>query len=58
LRAVAELDNYKKRTAREKADIIKYGKEDLVKDVLPILDSLDRALETKTATMRRLLKMG
>ncbi len=45
LRAVAELDNNKKRAAREKTDIIKYGKEDLIKDILPFLDSLDRALE-------------
>jgi molecular chaperone GrpE len=45
LRAVAELDNYKKRSAREKADIIKYGKEDVIKDILPFVDSLDRALE-------------
>jgi molecular chaperone GrpE len=28
LRAVAELDNYRKRAAREKTDIIKYGNED------------------------------
>ena len=45
LRAVAELDNYKKRTAREKTDIIKYGKEDVIRDILPFVDSLDRALE-------------
>lgn len=45
LRAVADLDNYKKRAAREKADILKYGKEDIIKDILPFLDSLDRALE-------------
>jgi molecular chaperone GrpE len=45
LRAVAELDNYKKRAMREKADILKYGKEDIIKDILPFLDSLDRALE-------------
>jgi molecular chaperone GrpE len=44
LRAVADLDNYKKRAIREKADIIKYGKEDLIKDILPFVDSLDRAL--------------
>lgn len=44
LRTVAELDNFKKRAARDKADILKYGKEDLVKDILPFLDSLDRAL--------------
>ncbi|HOW57378.1 MAG TPA: nucleotide exchange factor GrpE [Smithellaceae bacterium] len=45
VRAVAELDNYKKRAARERADIIKFGKEDLIKDILPFVDSLDRALE-------------
>jgi molecular chaperone GrpE len=45
LRMVAELDNYKKRAAREKADIIKFGKEEVIKDVLPFVDSLDRALE-------------
>lgn len=44
LRAVADLDNYKKRAIREKADIIKYGKEDVIKDILPFVDSLDRAL--------------
>ena len=45
VRAVAELDNYKKRAAKEKADIIKFGKEDVIKDILPFVDSLDRALE-------------
>ncbi len=45
LRAVADLDNYKKRAIKEKADIIKYGKEEVIKDVLPFMDSLDRALE-------------
>jgi len=44
LRAVADLDNYKKRVIREKADIIKYGKKDVIKDILPFVDSLDRAL--------------
>jgi len=45
IRAVADLDNYKKRAIREKADIIKYGKEDIIKDILPFVDSLDRASE-------------
>ena len=45
LRAVAELDNYKKRVVKERFDIIKYGKEDVIKDILPFVDSLDRALE-------------
>lgn len=45
LRAVADLDNYKKRALKEKADTIAYGNENLLRDVLPILDSLDRASE-------------
>ena len=52
LRAVAELDNYRKRAAREKADIIKYGKEDIIKDILPFMDSLDRALEHDTGDIQ------
>lgn len=58
LRAVAELDNYKKRAARDKADILKYGKEDLVKDILPFLDSLDRALEHADASDAQAFKSG
>jgi molecular chaperone GrpE len=45
LRTVAELDNYKKRAVKEKAEIVKYGKEEVIKDILPFVDSLDRALE-------------
>ncbi len=45
LRAVAELDNYKKRAAKEKNEILKYGKEEIINDILPFVDSLDRALE-------------
>jgi len=45
LRAVADLENYKKRAAREKAEAIAYGNEVLIKDILPILDSLDRAMQ-------------
>ena len=52
LRAVAELDNYRKRAAREKTEIIKYGKEDVIKDILPFMDSLDRALEHDTGDIQ------
>lgn len=43
MRAVAELENYKKRAVKEKAESIKYGNENLLKDILPLADSLDRA---------------
>ncbi|HOC60596.1 MAG: nucleotide exchange factor GrpE [Syntrophaceae bacterium] len=58
MRAAAELDNYKKRAAKEKADVIKYGKEDIIKDILPFLDSLDRALEHKDANDAQAFRNG
>jgi molecular chaperone GrpE len=45
VRAIAELDNYKKRAIREKADTIRYGNENLLRDILPLVDNMDRALE-------------
>lgn len=44
LRAAADLENYKKRALREREDVLKFGIERLVKDLLPVLDNLDRAL--------------
>ncbi|HEX2386442.1 MAG TPA: nucleotide exchange factor GrpE [Candidatus Binatia bacterium] len=44
LRQAADLENYKKRAARDKADSIRYANENLVKDLLPVLDNLERAL--------------
>jgi len=45
LRQVAELDNFKKRTVRDKEEATRFGNETLVKDLLPILDNLERAVE-------------
>jgi molecular chaperone GrpE len=45
LRAVADLDNFKKRAAKEKEEVQKFGVERLLKDFLPVADNLDRALE-------------
>jgi molecular chaperone GrpE len=58
LRAVADLDNYKKRAIREKADIIKYGNEGIIKDILPFVDSLDRALEHADSSDVQAFKEG
>jgi len=58
VRSVAELDNYRKRAAREKAETIKYGKEDVIKDILPFLDSLDRALEHADASDAKTFRDG
>jgi len=44
VRAVADLENYRKRAQRERDEVQKFGVEKLVKDLLPVLDNLDRAL--------------
>jgi molecular chaperone GrpE len=43
-RAAADFDNYKKRAARERAEYVTLANERLVKELLPILDDLERAL--------------
>lgn len=45
LRATADLENFKKRAAKEKEELQKFGIEKLLKDFLPVLDNLDRALD-------------
>ena len=51
LRTAAEFDNYKKRTERERAGVAEYAKANVIKELLPILDNIDRAalLEDKTS---------
>ena len=45
LRIMAETENYKKRAERDKAEFLKRANQDLIKDLLPILDNLERALD-------------
>ncbi len=45
LRLMAEFDNYRKRTMREKADLIKNGGESALKNLLPVVDDFERALQ-------------
>jgi molecular chaperone GrpE len=44
LRATADLDNYKKRAARERQDAIKFANESLLETLIPILDNFEMAL--------------
>lgn len=48
LRTLAEFDNYKKRTLKEKTELILNGSEKTVKAVLPVLDDFERALKDKS----------
>ena len=45
MRMAAEFDNYKKRMERERAKLLKYAGENILRELLTTLDNLDRALE-------------
>lgn len=44
-RAMADFDNFRKRTARDREDLVKFAAKDIIKDVLATVDNLARALE-------------
>lgn len=48
LRTIAEFDNYKKRTIKEKAELILNGSEKTVTAILPVLDDFERAMADHT----------
>lgn len=43
IRLYAEFDNFRKRTSRERLDLMKTAGQDIVQDLLPVLDDMDRA---------------
>ena len=45
LRAAADLDNARKRAQRERDEVVRFGLERVLKDLLPVIDNLDRALD-------------
>lgn len=52
MRAVAELENFRKRVAQEKSRWQKYRHEDLLRDLLPVVDNMDRAVQHCADTER------
>jgi len=59
VRLSAEFDNFRKRTQREKMDLIKYGSEDVLKSILPLVDDFERAIKhCETATDIEAMKQG
>ncbi len=59
LRLMAEFDNFRKRSAKEKSDLRTYGGEDIMKKTLPLIDDFERALEAmKTAVDVDAVKEG
>jgi molecular chaperone GrpE len=49
-RVAADFDNYRKRTTREQATVLDRAAERVVRELLPVLDSFDAALNAKPAT--------
>jgi molecular chaperone GrpE len=44
VRLMADFDNFKKRASKEKSEVIQFGNEGLLKDILPIIDNIERLL--------------
>jgi molecular chaperone GrpE len=57
-RAAADFDNFRKRALREREELVTLANERLVKDLLPILDDLERALEAAAQHQEAQLEEG
>ncbi|MDD8019604.1 MAG: nucleotide exchange factor GrpE [Acidobacteriota bacterium] len=58
LRTLAEMDNLRKRTAREKEEYTRYALSSVFKELLPIIDNFERALKMSDETDGKTLKEG
>lgn len=59
LRLMAEFDNYRKRTLKEKSELILNGGEDVLKKLLPLVDDFERAIQAmETSTDTQAVKDG
>ena len=56
LRLRAEFDNYRKRTLREKSDLIKSGGENALTNLLPVIDDFERAIQAQPKALSPLSK--
>ncbi len=50
VRLYAEFDNYKRRTSKERIDLLKTANEDLMSSLIPVMDDFDRALKNIPVT--------
>jgi len=58
LRLAADFDNYRKRVAREHAELVVRANERILNELLPVLDDLERALEAASAHEEAKLEEG
>ncbi len=50
LRTLADMENLRKRTQREKEELAKFANENILRDILPVIDNLERAVEHAAQT--------
>jgi molecular chaperone GrpE len=55
LRSRADIDNFRKRTEREKQDFYRYALSDIMREILPVLDNFERALAASTQSAQDIL---
>lgn len=55
LRSRADIDNFRKRTEREKQDFYRYALADIMRELLPVLDNFERALAVKAQSAEDIL---
>jgi molecular chaperone GrpE len=58
LRSAAEFDNYRKRTERERRELSDAVAADLIRDLLPVIDDLERALAASSPATDPALRLG
>lgn len=58
VRSLAELENFKKRALKERAELLKYAGENILRDMLDIVDDLERALKVEIDGAGSELKKG
>ncbi len=56
LRAIADLENYKKRVMKERSELIKYSGESVIIDFLDVLDDLDRACNADATSVEKVIE--
>lgn len=58
LRTAADLENYRKRMSREKAEAIKFGNQRLIEDLLPVIDNFNMGMMAAEADSNSMIYMG
>lgn len=58
LRSAAEFDNYRKRVDRERRELSEFAAADVLKDLLPIIDNFDRAMQAPATAETDALRKG